>query len=248
MVLGVQILTLFGVGGYRGVWRYFGLMDGVVFTKGVLLGTLAIVFSVTYLYRFENYSRGVFVIYAALLLLMLIISRASFRLIGEFIQRRKREGARLAIYGAGGGGAATARELLGSSSQQYRMLGFIDDDPEKTGTRFQGYRVLGGYEELVKLVHDGAVDSVVISIRMLDGARLRDVRALCDENGVMLSKFKVDIQHLGEVSRRRPAESSLHRPEATAILPTLMPNSRESELPGNLSRGTNVRRMRKSTR
>ena len=40
VVLGIQVLALFGVGGYRGVWRYFGLMDGVVFAKGVLFGTL----------------------------------------------------------------------------------------------------------------------------------------------------------------------------------------------------------------
>ena len=123
LVLGVQVLTLLGVGGYRVVWRYYGLMDGVVFAKGVLLGTLAIVFSVTYLYRFEDYSRGVFVIYAALLLLMLITSRASFRLISEFIQRRNQLGERLVIYGAAGGGAAAVRELLSSSSLQYKWWG-----------------------------------------------------------------------------------------------------------------------------
>ena len=66
LVLGVQVFALFAVGGYRGLWRYFGLMDSIVYAKGVLIGTLAIVLSVTYLYRFELYSRGVFAIYAAL--------------------------------------------------------------------------------------------------------------------------------------------------------------------------------------
>ena len=72
--------------------------------------------------------------------------------------------------------------------------------PEKTGTRFQGYTVLGGYEDLARLVHGGAVDAVVVSIRMINGARLRDVRALCAENGVVVSRMHLDIQHLHAVS------------------------------------------------
>ena len=80
------------------------------------------------------------------------------------------------------------------------MVGFIDDDPDKTGTRFQGYTVLGGYGELVRLVHGGAVDVVVVSMRMTNGARFRDVRGLCNEHGVGLSRLNLDIQHLDAVS------------------------------------------------
>ena len=65
---------------------------------------LSIVVAIVYLFRFEDFSRGVFVIYAALLMLGLSGSRASFRLISEFVKRR-RAGRRLVIYGAGDGGA-----------------------------------------------------------------------------------------------------------------------------------------------
>ena len=61
IVIGIQIVTLLVVGTYQGVWRYFGLMDGVTFAKGVALGTVAIVTTLVFVYRFENYSRGVFV-------------------------------------------------------------------------------------------------------------------------------------------------------------------------------------------
>ena len=96
LVVGIQMVALFVVGAYRGVWRYFSLMDGVVFGKSVLFGTLMIVAVVAYTYRFEGFSRGVFVIYAALLLLFLTGSRASFRLISEFARRRRPGGRRLA--------------------------------------------------------------------------------------------------------------------------------------------------------
>lgn len=196
LVLGLQVLSLFVMGTYRGVWKHFGLMDVVVLVKGVALGAVTIVFAVTFLYRFELFSRGVFVIYAALLLLMLFASRASFRLIGEFIQRRRHGGDRLIIYGAGQGGAAAVRELVGQAGEVYRLQGFIDDDPEKSGIRFLGYQVLGSYAELRRLIQRGEVDCVVISTRMIDASRVQELERLCHAYGVRLSALRVELQHL----------------------------------------------------
>ena len=196
LVLGIQVFSLFVVGTYRGVWKHFGLMDVVVLAKGVALGTVSIVFAVTFLYRFELFSRGVFVIYAALLLLMLFASRASFRLIGEFIQRQQHVGDRLVIYGAGQGGAAAVRELVGQSGEVFRLKGFIDDDPEKTGIRFLGYEVLGSYDDLRQLILRDQVDCIVISTRMIDVSRVQELERLCHVHNVRLSTLRVELRHL----------------------------------------------------
>ena len=194
IVVGVQMIVLFVVGAYRGVWRHFSLIDGVVFFKAVLLGTLTSVFALVYLYRFENYSRGVFVIYGALLLLLLGGSRASFRLISEFAQRRRHEGQRLIIYGAGDGAATAVRELLTQKNSNYRLLGFVDDDPNLARRRVQGYPVLGDHASLVSLISNGAVDSVVISTALIDVSRLEELQALCGQHQVSLARvhFKLD--------------------------------------------------------
>ena len=113
VVLSSQLLALFVVGGYRGTWRYFGMMDAVVFVKGVILGTVSAELVILYLYRFENYSRSVFVIDATVLVLLLAGTRASFRLVGEFVDRRRSEGQRCLIYGTGGASLATIREAFG---------------------------------------------------------------------------------------------------------------------------------------
>ena len=123
-----------------------------------------IVAALLYVYRFEDYSRGVFVVYAVVLMLLLTASRASFRLISEFAKRRQ-IGRRLLIYGAGDGGSLIVRELLGNPLVRYRLVGFIDDDPAKHRARVQGYPVLGGYDRLVSLISTKSVDCVVISAR-----------------------------------------------------------------------------------
>ena len=196
LVLGIQMVALFGVGIYRGVWRYFGLMDTVTAAKGVLLGTLTSIFFLVYLYRFENYSRGVFVIYGALLLLLLGGSRASFRLISEFVHRRRHGGRRLVIYGTGDGAATAVRELLGRTAEGYRMLGFIDDDPAMARARMQGYPVLGDFKVLVSLVSSSAVDTVVITTPLMDVDRLEQLRELCAAHGVFLARLHFRLDQL----------------------------------------------------
>jgi UDP-GlcNAc:undecaprenyl-phosphate GlcNAc-1-phosphate transferase len=200
IVMGSQMVTLFAVGAYRGVWRQFGLMDGVVLSKGVALGTLTSVAIIVYTYRFTYYSRAVFVIYAALLMLLLTGSRASFRLIGEFIRRRRHEGRRLVIYGAGDGGTIAFRELLNPRSADFRMIGFIDDDPRKSRARVQGYPVLGGYDAARSLVENGAVDMIVVSARLMDTSRLNMLQSLCSEHHVELSRMQFELHELVAVS------------------------------------------------
>jgi UDP-GlcNAc:undecaprenyl-phosphate GlcNAc-1-phosphate transferase len=200
IILGVQMMSSFAVGAYRGVWRHFGLMDGVVLARGVLLGTLVSVSIIVYLYRFADYSRAVFVIYAAFLMLMLTGSRASFRLISEFIRRRRHEGRRVVIYGAGDGGAIAIRELLNPDTCGFRMIGFIDDDPRKKRARIQGYPVLGGVDSLVSLVRGGAVDLVVISTRLIDVERLQKLQALCAEHNLEVLRMHFELHELVAVS------------------------------------------------
>jgi UDP-GlcNAc:undecaprenyl-phosphate GlcNAc-1-phosphate transferase len=199
IALAVQLTALFIVGAYRGLWRHFGLMDGVVFARGVALGTMGMIAAIVYWYGFADYSRGAFVIYAALLMLLLVGSRASFRLIGEFV-RRRRAGIRLVIYGAGEAGSLVAREMLGEKHEPHRMIGFIDDDPRKQRLRLQGYSVLGGERALLNLIDAGGVDVVVISARRFDDIRLKRVERACRTKGVKLMRFHFHLESLGSTA------------------------------------------------
>jgi UDP-GlcNAc:undecaprenyl-phosphate GlcNAc-1-phosphate transferase len=195
IALGVQMTALYVFGAYRGAWRYFGLMDGVAFGKAVVGGTVCLIAAIVYVYRFDQYSRGVFIIYAALLMLLLCGSRASFRLIGEFAHRR-RPGMRLAIYGAGGAGSLLVRELLGDPHEQYQMVGFIDDDPATHAMRLQGYPVLGGQRRLIELLESGQLDVVVIDPRGLDRDRIETVWQACRAHEVRLLSVNLHVETL----------------------------------------------------
>src|SRR3954471_719184 len=195
VVLASQLLAIFVAGGYRGTWRYFGMMDAVVFAKGVLLGTAAALIAILYLYRFENYSRSVFVVDAALLMLLLSGTRASFRLIGEFMLRRTAVGRRCAIYGIGGASLATIREAFGPHVT-LKIVGFIDDDPLQRRMRVSGYSVVGDHATLAGMIERGDVDCVVLNTPVVSVERLQALEHLCREHEVDLLRLHVHLKPL----------------------------------------------------
>jgi UDP-GlcNAc:undecaprenyl-phosphate GlcNAc-1-phosphate transferase len=161
-------------------------------------------------YRFRAYSRTVFVIYGVLLLIAVVLTRASVRMVSEFVQRQRQSGLRVVIYGAGDAGTLVIRELLGRDDGETRILGFVDDDPRRAGIRIQGYPVLGGYSALAVLVKSSSVDSVVISARHMPPERLNNLELLCSERNVRLSRLRVGLESIVEAD-----EDKAPRPRAT---------------------------------
>ena len=210
LVLAAQMLAFFIVGVYRGTWRYFGMMDTVVVVKGVLLGAVSAQLVILYAHRFFSYSRAVFVIYSVLLLLAVTLSRASFRLVGEYILRKRQSGRRVVIYGAGDGANLVMRELQ-NGNEGLRLLGFVDDDPRKVGIRVHGFPVLGDFGALAEMIRQGGVDRVVISDARLGGERLEELRALCSRHRVALTRLLFGLEELVVATSEAPARSHLRR-------------------------------------
>jgi len=204
VVVAVQLIAFFAAGVYQGVWRHFSASDAVTIVRGAIAGTIAAQLIILYLYRFQSYSRTVFIIYGIIVVLMVIGSRASFRVISEALQRRRQTGRRVLVYGAGDGGAMAVRELLNAPNATIRIVGFIDDDPRKRRNRVRGYPVLGGFDTLSQLVSSKSADAVVLSMRAVDPARIRDLEELCTAHAVQLSRLHVGLETLIDSGHRLP--------------------------------------------
>lgn len=199
VVLATQLLALFVVGGYRGTWRYFGMMDAVVFAKSVVVGTIAAQIVILEVYRFEDYSRSIFVIDAALLMLLLAGTRASFRLVSEFVLRRHSVGQRCVIYGTGGASLSTIREAFGASVVP-KIVGFVEDDPVHRNTRVGGYSVIGGYADLIRIIERGEIDCVVLNTHLVNVEHLQKLEAACGDNEIELLRIQVDLKPVKPMS------------------------------------------------
>jgi len=163
---------------------------------GALSGSAVALVAILASTRFISYSRTVFAIDFVLVVGLVIMSRASFRLIGEFVIRRRHGAERVVIYGAGDGGALAVRELLGRRDRAVRVLGFVDDNPRTHGSRVVGYRVLGGQEALRGLVWSAGLDAIVISSRAIPDERIAPLARLCAERRVTISRLLVGLENV----------------------------------------------------
>jgi UDP-GlcNAc:undecaprenyl-phosphate GlcNAc-1-phosphate transferase len=184
VVLACQVAALALFRTYQDQWRYAGLHDLVNLVKACTLGTAAAVLVLVFLERFAGYSRALFVIDWLLLIGFLAASRLSFRAIGELLPGPGHGATRILIYGAGAGGVMVLREARTNRALEWHVLGFLDDDRHKQRTSIHGMPVLGGIDQLPKLLAEHRIDQVVVSTSTLSEDRRREVRRQCTEAGV----------------------------------------------------------------
>jgi UDP-GlcNAc:undecaprenyl-phosphate GlcNAc-1-phosphate transferase len=192
------VLKLFAflvVGVYRGIWRYTSIQDFVTFAKGVVLGSVLSILALLLLYRFQFFSRTVFIVDAILLLTAIAGSRMAFRLFRQFLPTKiSREGRKVLIYGAGDGGEMILRELKNNPEWNYTPVGFVDDDPLKKDKLILGLKVYGGNGSLKVICRKNNVEEILLSTTRISPARLNEIRKICDEAEVSLKRALLKIE------------------------------------------------------
>jgi UDP-GlcNAc:undecaprenyl-phosphate GlcNAc-1-phosphate transferase len=193
----LQLFAFLVVGVYRGIWRYTSIQDFVTYLKGVALGSILSVLAILLLYRFQFYSRTVFVVNALILFFALMGSRMAFRLMRQLLPSpMSKEGRKVLIYGAGDGGEMVLRELKNNPGWDYAPVGFVDDDPLKKDKVIHGLRVFGGNGSLVQICHDNSIDEILISFRIIDPQKLKQIKTICKDTEVSLKQASLKIEPL----------------------------------------------------
>jgi FlaA1/EpsC-like NDP-sugar epimerase len=158
--------------------------------QGVGASVLYLVFTT----RLEAFSRAVFVLDWLLLVVLLGGSRVGFRLLGERLRPRSVGLRRALIYGAGDGGALTLRELRNNAALRREVVGFLDDDQGKRGTRIHGLPVLGGLEMAEEVLAAQAVGEVIVASEKIPPERVRRLEAMCTARGIAVTRATLRIE------------------------------------------------------
>ena len=104
--------------------------------------------------------RGVFAISAALAALAIIGWRLSFSWMVARVGPRER----LLMVGTSDAGIGLARELHERRELGVEVVGFIDGDPTRIGTRIFNPRIIGTIDDIPAIVRARSIDKVVVSM------------------------------------------------------------------------------------
>jgi len=184
IMIACQIVCFYLLGVYRGVWESTGIRELADYIKAISAGTVMAILIFLFVYRFQSFSRAVFVIYWVLMLILVSLSRLSFRLLDEGIQRRNKRGIPTLIYGAGIGGQMTLKEIETNPDHGLAIIGFIDDNIRIKGRKVRGYPVLGGDRDLDEIIKRHDIGKIIVSFREHGAEKKREIKKLCQKMGV----------------------------------------------------------------
>ena len=215
VLMGIKILVFLLMGVYRGMWRYISVNDLMTILRATMVSSLMLIAVILAMYRFEGFSRGVFVLDGLLTFLLVAGARViirqgfqskwfgNFRKPGDSAPPRIKKS--VLIIGAGDAGEKTLREIRDNPELNYRVKGFIDDDAVKIGRSIHDVRVLGRLEDLPVIAEKEGVQEVLIAIPSGTGEEKRRIMEICKSCGL---SFKT-LPGLGELIDGRVSVKAL---------------------------------------
>lgn len=158
------------LGLYRAVVRFMGGRVVVAVLKGVSLSVVLLAL-VALAAGLRAHTMQILVIYWTFALLYVGGSRFIMR---AYLQRQRRPGDRVAIYGAGEAGARLAAALAGG--QEFLPVAFVDDSMTTWGSVINGLEVYGP-SELPRLVDELEISRVLLALPSVSRRTRREILA-----------------------------------------------------------------------
>jgi FlaA1/EpsC-like NDP-sugar epimerase len=191
-LLAIRLAVFARYGLFRGYWRHVGLRDLV--DLGVAT-TLSTALFAAFLFVFgwpAALPRSVFVLDWLTVVFLsggLRFAARAFRE-GQLPMQGLRGSRRTLLIGAGEAAEMLLRQLQHDSGgrDSVGVVGLVDDNPETHGRALHGIPVLGGTEDLERLVHQHRVQMIVIAIRSASAEQMRKIVRRCAATG---TEFKI---------------------------------------------------------
>lgn len=163
----VQTAFFIKFGLYKGIWRFASIPD----LKRIITAVVASVVTISAVILLSGFvvvPRSVLILDPLLLILFLGGSRFFYRAWQEhrLYGVVSKQGKPVFILGAGDAGMALVKDL--GRSEDWQVVGFLDDDLTIQGRQIMGVKVLGGINELPQWASSFAVEHMIIAMPAAD--------------------------------------------------------------------------------
>lgn len=181
-VVAIRTLGFWYFGLFRGVWRYVSVIDILSLMKAVAASTCVIVGGIYFSQQFPVFPRSVFVVDAALTILLSSSIRLVRRVIScGLLPFRDSTRRRVLIVGGGDAGEALLRDIERARDGRYLAVAIADDNPGTQGKRIHTIPVAGGINDIPRLVEQEDIDEIFIAIPSATSDEMKRIVQSCRE-------------------------------------------------------------------
>jgi FlaA1/EpsC-like NDP-sugar epimerase len=183
ILLPCKLFGFWMAGLLSGWWRHVSLRDALDIVRGNALGSLMFLLAIVFGPGLDGFPRSVFLIDLLICTIVMAGLRVGVRVLRERNGRSavRRIDTLALIVGAGTTGIRLLEEIESRTHHGMAVLGFVDDDPSKQGTRIAGAEVLGTIDDLPRLLGIREVHEVLVAIPSAPGAVMRRIAQHCAE-------------------------------------------------------------------
>jgi FlaA1/EpsC-like NDP-sugar epimerase len=172
---------------HQEVWVYTGAVELRAIVNAIAASTVAFYVTVHWLLGIADYPRSTVLIDASLLGCLMVGVQMSRGMLRDV--RLERPMNRVLIWGAGDAGEMLVRDMKSHPHYRYHPVGFVDDNPKKTGWRIHDVPVLGTRDRLAQIVARTRPHEVILAMSEAEPATLRSIVAA-------LAPFKVTLRSI----------------------------------------------------
>lgn len=207
----IVVFYLFGI--HKGIVRHTSTVD---FRRLFLA-----IFSTSFLFLILGYIRyyfideyylfplSVLIIEFVFCVFISVFARVAIKLI--YLKSTKTKGyhPNVLIYGAGVYGLIVKRTIEKDTRIPVNIVGFIDDDKKKIGTRIEGVEVFAT-QQIVEFIAANSIDQVIFTIQQPDEENQQRVVNYCLDGGIQMKKVPSPSAWLnGEFSAKQIAQVNI---------------------------------------
>jgi FlaA1/EpsC-like NDP-sugar epimerase len=215
-VVPLQAIIFIVFGLYRGVWRFASIPDLQRILRAIAAATLIVIALLAMLHFSTPVPRSVLLLDPILLLMMMGGSRFAYRAWKEhrLYGLTQMRGEPVLVLGAGEAAVALLKDL--ARSEEWRVVGLLDDDGELHGRQLYGVKVLGAVEQMPELASSMGVSHAIVAMPSAAHQARRRAVEIANQNGfTVLTVPAFDDLMSGKVSisqiRRVEVEDLLGR-------------------------------------
>lgn len=96
----------------------------------------------------------------------------------------RKNGKRVIVVGAGDAGITLLKDLAQEQTGAIRVVGLVDDNPEKWGRSICGVSIVGGTEKLAQLATECRAEEILICIPSATIAQIQNILSGCRQAGI----------------------------------------------------------------
>lgn len=199
-------LVYFGL--YRRMWQYASIGEIISVLKAIVVGAI-LSYAVAFVILPQRVPLSIEVRSMETILLLVGGARFIWRVFRNDRFNNKDTEVHTLIVGAGDCGILIAREMMGPSFADTRLIGFIDDSTDKYHLSILGVPVLGNRYDIPRIVKEREIHEIIIAMPSVSRTEISEIINLAKATGAKLKIIpalndliagKISVKKLRDVS------------------------------------------------